>query len=124
MNNKKSQWFSITIRLQWLGMAIGLLYWFLESALDAFLFHQANFLESVFTPDANELWMRLFTICLFVIFGYFAQTIHRYKHTEEALKRSEARYRTLFDSMGQGLGIQDKNGFITFINKRACEVLG
>jgi|GEM_PF-2877911 len=46
------------------------------------------------------------------------------KRAEEELKLSEEKYRGLVDTMQEGLGIQDKNGLITFMNKRACEMLG
>jgi PAS domain S-box-containing protein len=38
--------------------------------------------------------------------------------------QEEGKYRTLVDSMNEGLGVQDANGVITFMNRRACEMLG
>ena len=43
---------------------------------------------------------------------------------EEALRASEERFRNLVEDMNEGLGVQDKNGLITFMNRRACEMLG
>ena len=39
-------------------------------------------------------------------------------------RESEAKYRNLIDAMSEGLGVQDGKGLITFMNKRACEMLG
>lgn len=46
------------------------------------------------------------------------------KKGEETLRKSEEKYRNLIDTMSEGLGVQDKNGLITFMNKRGCEMLG
>lgn len=46
------------------------------------------------------------------------------QHTEEALKDSEQRYRTLFDNAGDAIFIHDKDGNILEANKIAFERLG
>ena len=46
------------------------------------------------------------------------------KQAEEALKQSEERYRTLVERMTDGLGVQDENGIITYVNNRLCEMWG
>ena len=43
---------------------------------------------------------------------------------EEALRKSEEQYRMLVETMNEGLGVQDKNGIITFVNDRLCEMFG
>ena len=52
------------------------------------------------------------------------EDISERKRAEEALRKSEEKYRSLIDTMNEGLGVQDKNGLITFMNKRGCEMLG
>jgi PAS domain S-box-containing protein len=42
----------------------------------------------------------------------------------EALARSEALYRTLVESLNDGLGTLDENGLVTYVNPRFCEMLG
>ena len=44
------------------------------------------------------------------------------KKTEEALKESEKRYRTLIDTMNDGLVIINADGLVTYVNDRACEM--
>jgi PAS domain S-box-containing protein len=46
------------------------------------------------------------------------------KLAEEALKKSEERYRMLVETMTEGLGVQDENGLWTYVNDRLCEMLG
>ncbi len=46
------------------------------------------------------------------------------KEAENSLRQSEARYRTLVESMNEGLAVIDETGAFTFANKRLCEMLG
>jgi PAS domain S-box-containing protein len=44
--------------------------------------------------------------------------------SKAALEASERRYRTLVETMVDGLGIDDENGVITYVNNALCEMLG
>ena len=46
------------------------------------------------------------------------------KESKRALEASERRYRTLVETMADGLGIDDENGVITYVNNALCEMLG
>ncbi len=46
------------------------------------------------------------------------------KKAERALRQSEERYRTLVETMNDGLGVQDERGIWTYVNDRFCEMLG
>jgi PAS domain S-box-containing protein len=48
---------------------------------------------------------------------------HR-KQAEEALRESEARYRTLVETMNEGLEVADENSMVTYINDRLSEMIG
>jgi two-component system, cell cycle sensor histidine kinase and response regulator CckA len=43
---------------------------------------------------------------------------------EEALRESEQRYRNLIETMTEAIGIVDREGVLTYANKRACQMLG
>lgn len=46
------------------------------------------------------------------------------KKAEDLIVASEQKYRVLVETMNEGLGVQDRNSIITYMNKRACEMFG
>jgi len=73
-----------------LGVAFATGYWPLESAIHAYVFHTCSFTESILPTDANEIWMRLVIISMFLSFGVFAQSsLNRRMQIEETLRHDE-----------------------------------
>ncbi len=52
------------------------------------------------------------------------EDITRRKESEEALKQSEARYKSVVSALSEGLVLQDKSGKIIMGNRSAAEILG
>lgn len=46
------------------------------------------------------------------------------KEAVEKLRESEYKYRNLVETMNEGVGIQDEKGFIQYVNRSLCEILG
>ncbi|MGB2690342.1 MAG: PAS domain S-box protein, partial [Desulfobacterales bacterium] len=51
------------------------------------------------------------------------QEIKEHLLAEEALRKSKESYRRLVETMNDGIGIQDENGFITYVNNKFCQML-
>lgn len=58
-----------------------------------------------------------------VIQGIFRDISDRIE-AEDALIRSERRYRELVETMNEGLGMTDRDYVLTFVNEKFCEMLG
>ncbi|MBW2646807.1 MAG: PAS domain-containing protein [Deltaproteobacteria bacterium] len=113
-------------KLVFIGIGLGVLFWFIEAAVHAFIFDHANFLDEILYPDPHETWMRSLVVCLFIIFGAYGQFIvNARKRTEKALKESEQRLKTILDSVQAGiLTIDAKSHKIVGVNPMAAEMIG
>ncbi len=91
--------YNLRAPLQRIGIAVSILYWFLESALDSFVFHQGSLAERIFYPDPNEFWMRLLVISTIIIFSFYAQSLidKRKRAEEEVRKLNEDLERRIID---------------------------
>ncbi len=58
--------------------------------------------------------------------GYFvlADDVTERKKTEDALRFSELKFRSLFDQAGDAIFVHDKDGRFVDVNQKACEILG
>ena len=72
-------------------------------------------LNIVIDPDLEETFER-------VLISFTDLTAH--KHAEEVLRQSEERFRTLFETMGQGVIYFNSQGFIIQANPAAKKILG
>ncbi|MFZ5907590.1 MAG: PAS domain S-box protein [Nitrospirota bacterium] len=52
------------------------------------------------------------------------QALIRIKETEAALRKSKETYQMLIDTMNEGLGVVNEKGFVTFVNKKTCAMIG
>ena len=56
--------------------------------------------------------------------GVSFEDITQRKLTDEALRKSEEKHRTLIEIMNEGFAILNKEGIITYANKRLCDMMG
>lgn len=75
-------------RMLFTGLCLGVAFWFVEAFIHAFAFYHTRFIDEVIRPDAHETWMRSLTVCLFIGFGFFAQSVVNFrKRAEEGQKQ-------------------------------------
>ncbi|MDX8401337.1 MAG: PAS domain S-box protein [Mariprofundaceae bacterium] len=112
-------------RLQWLGAALAVGWWPLEAVIHAWLFGEGAFLDRLFAPDVNELWMRLVISTLFFAFGVVAQRMLDRVHAAEArLRRKRDRLGRILDAAYDAWVAMDDAGRITGWNRSAERMFG
>ena len=108
-----------------IGFGLALFYSVFDSVLYIFTEYDVDFFQRLLGPDLSEVWSRLTILCLFIIFGSHAQyTINQRKMAEEAMRRSEERYRRIVETTPDGYYEVDVNGRYTFFNEAMCDLLG
>src|SRR5512136_2927448 len=107
------------------GIAVSCFYWVCESFMFFFMAPEANFIQVLLGPDTFNTWTRLLVLCLFAIFGSHIQyTITKEREADEALRESESKYRTIIESIEEGVFEIDLTGQLTFFNGPLCRILG
>ena len=103
------------------GLIIGVAYWLLEAALHAWVFRTGTFQSELFQAEPNELWMRSFTVVLFVVLGAVVQW-----HLN-GLRAWSARRRRLaaaVEQAGDAVLISDVQGLIEYVNPAFTRLTG
>ncbi len=105
------------------GIALAAVYWLLESLFYFFSTPGADFLQRLTGTDSYNSWSRIFVLCLFAIFGSHVQyTINKRRESDAQLQDSEAKYRTIIESMEEGYFEVDLQGTLTFVNGALCRM--
>ncbi len=108
-----------------LSIELGALYWIFESFIHVFAFQEGNLFQQIFKPEAHEIWMRAFTVCLLITLGVLAQImINRRKQAAEVLRESEEKLSRMFMFATDGITITDLEGKIAKVNKRTVKMYG
>ncbi|MFC1880822.1 PAS domain S-box protein, partial [Thermodesulfobacteriota bacterium] len=108
----------------WVGIGIAILYWILESFIHVLFFGGSRLAEELITPDVHEIWKRILVICLLIFFGVFAQQYFILRRrSENALKESERKYRTIFEQALNPIFLFDDTGRFVDNNSAALKFL-
>ncbi len=107
-------------RIIWLSIGLGILYWILESAVEAFIFHEGSLTSRIFTPGMHEIRMRSLTSCVIIFTNYTVFSIIRHKKIEANLLL----FRSLINQSNDAIFvIHPETGRFLDINDKACENL-
>jgi len=107
------------------GIGLACFYWVCESFMYFFLAPEANFFQYLLGPDIFQIWTRVLVLCLFAIFGSHVQyTFSKRKAADDALRKSEEKYRTILESIEEGYFETDLDGNLTFFSSPFRKILG
>lgn len=106
------------------GIGIAILYWILESFIHVLFFGGSRFAEELITPDVHEIWKRILVVSLLILFGIFAQQYFNLRRrSENALKESERKYRTIFEQALNPIFLFDDKGRFVDNNRAALDFM-
>ncbi|HSN23624.1 MAG TPA: PAS domain-containing protein, partial [Methylomicrobium sp.] len=110
----------------WIGTALALFYWFLESLIHVAVFEGGEFFDHLFPPDAHEIWKRLFVIALMILFSIYAQrSINTRRRTEAALAEREKELSRIFENNPAAIMLIDAaSRKVTWVNSNAAKLIG
>ena len=108
-----------------LAIAVGLLYWPLESLIHAFVFREASLADSFLSPSVDEAWMRLLISATFILFGiYTNKSMGRQLGLIEQIREQEARSRRVIETAHDAYVCIDADGNIIDWNPKAEDMFG
>ena len=112
-------------RLTLIGICLGGVFWIIESLMHVFVFHRISIVESVFSPEPHEAWMRLIIVGMFVCFGIYAQLLmNARKQAQAALAVANAELTQIFETSADGMRVIDRTFNMLRANETFCELTG
>lgn len=111
------------IGLGGLGVLMAVLFWIVEALLHSFVFGEDSFLLNFFSPDADEIWMRLLIAAVMIGFGVYAQkAVNQQQALQEKVWKKSERLQKVIDGCYDAYVSMDHEGNISDWN-RSAEVL-
>lgn len=81
-----------------LSAGFGLIYWILEAIRDVVIYNRGTLMQQIFTPDPMGFWMRIFAICILILFGVYVKTlIDDRQKTRDTLKKMQGAQQNKFE---------------------------
>jgi two-component system NtrC family sensor kinase len=110
----------------WVGIGLGLLYWFLESWIHVGLLQQGTLIEQILDPDAHETWKRVLVITLLIVFSLYAQySINMRRQTEAELNERKQELTGILENNPAGIVLIDsENRKVSWVNTNAAKMVG
>jgi PAS domain S-box-containing protein len=103
-----------------MSVIMGASMWVIDAFVDAYIFHDTSFINSLFLHSAHKLYFRLFLFTGFVIFGaVISGFVSKSKKTEEYIAQSKKDWESTFDTLEDMITIHDKDFNIIRANKAA-----
>jgi PAS domain S-box-containing protein len=107
------------------GLGVGVLYWILESAMHALVFHRGNLVERILAPGLSIILVRLLVVGLLLVLAVYAQfVITERKQAEEALRQEKEFNENIVQTANAVIVTLDVNANITEFNNYAERLTG
>jgi len=128
----------IKYRIIALSVVVAMTFWVLDAVMDKLIFYDEPF-RKVLVGNEKEVLFRLFTSAVFLGFGLFAgaafarqkrvqqeltKEIKQRKCTEDALRSSEEKYRSLVESTDDAIYLVDREYKYIYMNKNHIAIMG
>ena len=125
MKSKSKKHFNLMDHMALFGVGLAILYWMLEALVHVMLADDVSLVQRLYGPGFNDLLVRMLVLSFFAIFGSHAQyTINQRRVAEAAMRASEAKYRTIIESIEDGYYEIDTDGRLTFCNESLAIIYG
>jgi PAS domain S-box-containing protein len=125
MKKEDKKFLDLSDKTAWIGVGLGLLFWFVESAIHSLVLHEGTFIRHLLSPATHEVWMRGLIALTFITFGGYAQSsINSRKRANETLRESEEKLAGIVDSVTDQMIMIDGQFNIVWANHVAKEFSG
>ena len=125
-NHFKSTLFLSNQKFIWIGIGLGLFYWFLESSIHVFIFKHGNFSSQILYPDMHETWKRFLVITLMFVFSIYAHySINMRRRVEDTLHEREKELTEILENNPAGIMlVSSDDRMVSWVNKNALKMIG
>jgi len=121
LNSSKSKGWP---KAELLGLMVGILYWFIDSGINALVSSEGGFWKSLFAPNEIQLWIRISAVASMVFVSFLIRkTFDRRRRYHESLIESEDRLQKMM-AVSTGPIIIHNNDTIIDANRAIAELLG
>jgi len=112
-------------RFVWIGIGLGLLFWFLESIIHVVVFKEGPLTAQILSKDAHEIWKRLLVAGLLIAFSIFVQrSSNRRRRMEAALSEREKEISLILENNPAGIMLVDAaSRKVSWVNTNALKLL-
>ena len=125
MEYKKKERVELMDNMVLIGLGLAVAYLLFDALMSAMLSEGLHSARHIFAFNLNEVLARVLVLCFFCIFGSHAQfTIKQRKKIDEALLKSEAKYRSIIGNIEDGYYETDMKLNILFCNNSICKIFG
>ncbi|MBI4697740.1 MAG: PAS domain S-box protein [Nitrospirae bacterium] len=100
-----------------ISIGLGILFWIIDSFVDVLIFNDGTVVSHLFTPGPYEIYVRLLTSGLLILFGIIAQhLIIKYRRTEDEVNKILRQQEAILDNIPDIAWLKDKESRFIAVN--------